>query len=315
MANCNLSIIIPVYNVEAYVRRTLESVFNTTALTNQFEVIVVNDGTRDGSMGIVRSFEDQPNITILEQENQGLSAARTKGLSVAKGEYVWFIDSDDALINDGVGVVLRLLAEKKETEVLMFPILWVYDNAEKGQMDYLFEREIELEGKEAIKDRKIGVGIVPRYVFKRSLFNHKWLYFPKGIIHEDEYFGTVLVCLAKRIRVLKEHVYIYYLRTGSIMSSLSVHSSDSLVTIHKLLIRFMRGALDRGDWGWFQRYCFHYLDLCYTRNVQYLSPWVFFRFSFFHGFYVWLQWLKIYSERPLKNKVGRLFHFMLPSCH
>ena len=96
----HLSIIIPVYNVEAYVGRTLKSVFDTVVSPTDFEVIVINDGTRDGSMRIVRQYADRPNITILEQENQGLSAARMNGLAVAKGDYVWFVDSDDWLVKD-----------------------------------------------------------------------------------------------------------------------------------------------------------------------------------------------------------------------
>ena len=80
-----LSIIIPVYNVEEYVGGTLDSVFNSTAPAEDFEVIVVNDGTKDGSMDVVRQFSERPNLTVIEQENQGLSAARMKGLSEARG--------------------------------------------------------------------------------------------------------------------------------------------------------------------------------------------------------------------------------------
>ena len=99
-----LSIIIPVYNVEAFVSKTLESVFNTTASADDFEVIVVNDGTKDKSMDVVRRFSDRPNLLILEQENQGLSAARMNGLSVASGEYIWFIDSDAEVYQKTEGI-------------------------------------------------------------------------------------------------------------------------------------------------------------------------------------------------------------------
>ena len=84
-----LSIIIPVYNVEAYVGQTLSSVFDTTANLADFEVIVVNDGTDDGSMEVVRQYADRQNLVILEQKNQGLSAARNCGLDHAKGEYLF----------------------------------------------------------------------------------------------------------------------------------------------------------------------------------------------------------------------------------
>ena len=100
--HCRLSIIIPIYNVEAYVAETLKSVFEMNDPKDLFEVIVVNDGTKDGSMDIVRQYADRPNLIIVEQENQGLSAARMKGLSMATGEYVWFIDSDDSLFTNAV---------------------------------------------------------------------------------------------------------------------------------------------------------------------------------------------------------------------
>lgn len=105
-----LSIVIPVYNVEDHVGQTLESVFATDA--TDFEVIVVNDGTKDGSMDVVRRYADRPNLTIIEQENQGLSAARNRGLDAARGDNVWFVDSDDFLVENGVGKVLGLLAER-----------------------------------------------------------------------------------------------------------------------------------------------------------------------------------------------------------
>ena len=94
--------------------KTLETIFQTGANADDFEVIVVNDGTQDLSMEVVRQFADHPNLSILEQENQGVSVARMNGASVAKGEYIWFVDSDDWLVEDGVGTVLRLLEERPD---------------------------------------------------------------------------------------------------------------------------------------------------------------------------------------------------------
>ena len=118
-----LSIIIPVYNVERYVGETLKSVIETSATVDEFEVIVVNDGTKDGSMDVVQQFSGCPNLKIVEQINQGLSAARMNGVSVAQGEFVWFIDSDDWLVDDGVGRVLALIKDRPDVDVLMFPLL------------------------------------------------------------------------------------------------------------------------------------------------------------------------------------------------
>ena len=86
-----LSIIIPVYNVEHYIKTTLQSVFNQNIDETSYEVIVINDGTPDNSMSIVTEFSKKhKNLSIISQDNQGLSCARNAGLQRAKGDYVWF---------------------------------------------------------------------------------------------------------------------------------------------------------------------------------------------------------------------------------
>ena len=95
MSALKLSIIVPVYNVEKYVEKCLESL---CGLKIENEIIVVNDGTKDSSLEIVERFKENhknENIIIISQENQGLSEARNNGLKAAKGEYISFIDSDD----------------------------------------------------------------------------------------------------------------------------------------------------------------------------------------------------------------------------
>ena len=95
MSALKLSIIVPVYNVEKYLERCLKSL---CGLKIENEIIIINDGTKDGSLEIAERFRENhknENIIIISQENQGLSEARNNGLKVAKGEYISFIDSDD----------------------------------------------------------------------------------------------------------------------------------------------------------------------------------------------------------------------------
>lgn len=91
MKEYKVSIIIPVYNVERYIERCLESVFNQTFKNS--EVIIVNDGSTDKSMDIVKHYKEK--CLIINQENSGLSSARNKGLEYATGDFILFIDSDD----------------------------------------------------------------------------------------------------------------------------------------------------------------------------------------------------------------------------
>lgn len=297
-----LSIIIPVYNVEAYVGKTLESVFHTTASSDDFEVIVVNDGTKDGSMKMVRQFADRPNLTILEQENQGLSAARMKGCSVAGGEYLWFVDSDDYLVEDGVGKVLALLRLHSDAEVLMFPLL--RKNGEEVHLDYQIEGELRMYGKDIVKDPKLPEWNVARYVLRRSKMDNKWIFFPRNLIHEDNYFGIVLLYQTSEVLVMPVPVYFHVDRSGSIMNTLTERSFNDMVSIHRLLKRFMSDALDPSEWPWLRTYVSKKVVYCFDRvSHSGINR---------KGFYLWNAWKETCPDSTWKTKVKRLSYFMLP---
>ena len=97
--SCQLSIIVPVYNVEKYIRPCLESIFRQGIDDDNFEVIIVNDGTEDRSMEVIQEIISQhDNITVINQENLSLSVARNNGIAQAKGEYILMPDSEELMI-------------------------------------------------------------------------------------------------------------------------------------------------------------------------------------------------------------------------
>ena len=103
-----LSIILPIYNVEAYIKVGLESIFRQGLDDDAFEVILVNDGTPDNSIGVVDDIISQhQNIIVINQENQGVSIARNSGLNKSQGEYVFFMDPDDLLVDNALSVLLK----------------------------------------------------------------------------------------------------------------------------------------------------------------------------------------------------------------
>lgn len=109
-----LSIIVPVYNVEKYIRPCMESVFRQGLDDGCYEVIIVNDGTQDRSMEVIADIIQQhTNITVINQENQGLSVARNNGIAVAQGEYILMPDSDDLLIENSLPPLLEKALETK----------------------------------------------------------------------------------------------------------------------------------------------------------------------------------------------------------
>lgn len=105
-----LSVIIPLYNCQQFIKRCLDSIYNTIDLNvEDFEVIVVNDGSTDNSHAICRKYENAySNFHLLSQKNAGASAARNKGLEIAKGEWVWFVDGDDKIKSDAKGLIHEL---------------------------------------------------------------------------------------------------------------------------------------------------------------------------------------------------------------
>ena len=110
----SLSIIVPVYNVEKYIRPCIESIFNQGLDEECFEVIIINDGTKDRSMEIIADIISQHNnITVVNQENQGLSVVRNNGIALAKGEYILMPDSDDLLIENSVPKLLEAALSTK----------------------------------------------------------------------------------------------------------------------------------------------------------------------------------------------------------
>ena len=107
-----LSIIIPVYNVEKYIRSCVESVFRQGLSDEDYEIIIVNDGTKDRSMEQITDIvERHANIMVINQENEGLSVARNNGLAKAGGEFILFLDSDDLLMEGSLPLILQKAAD------------------------------------------------------------------------------------------------------------------------------------------------------------------------------------------------------------
>ena len=205
------SIIIPVYNVEEYIKECLDSVMNQTY--KDFEVIVVNDGTKDKSMDIVKKYK----VKTVNQENQGLSAARNNGEKHAKGEYIIFLDSDDTIEKD----LLKELAEatKDKPDVIRFQIQEMYEDKTK--------KEFPEKGFTTCKGEKAFSKICQyhfvenawSYGIRRSYYEKEKYEFAKGMIHEDFGLMPLVIMKAPRVKSIEYIGYNYRQRQNSIMST------------------------------------------------------------------------------------------------
>lgn len=223
-----LSIIIPIYNVEKYIQKTLVSIFSQYFQKESVEIIVVNDGTKDNSMSIVNEFAAKfDNLKIINQENQGLSVARNTGLKAACGKYVWFVDSDDWVEYDSLPFLLKHL-EHSDKDVLMFKIR-EYDEEGRILLERFFhdnKNEEQISGTNVVLyQKKYGVDITPmqQYVISRDFLLSNKLFFVPGIYHEDKEFAPRMLINAKKVAIIPKVIYCYLRRNSG-----SITTDDSL---------------------------------------------------------------------------------------
>ncbi len=115
-----LSIILPVYNAEKYLSNCINSLINQDISSSNYEIIIINDGSTDTSPGIAETYASKhTNISLYHQQNKGLGATRNIGITYAKGNYIYFIDSDDYIVNNCLGTITNYLRSEKP-DILTF---------------------------------------------------------------------------------------------------------------------------------------------------------------------------------------------------
>ena len=207
-----LSIILPVYNVEPYIRACMKSVFHQGLDENDYEVIVVNDGTEDNSMEMIADFRKlHSNITVIEQENQGLSVARNNGIAKAKGEYILMIDSDDLLINNSLPIPLKKALETK-ADIIVADYVNVADGEILKLQDYE-QQEFTMTEKTGeklfLEDLNPHECYVWHTLYRRMfLIDNKITFYP-GVVYQDVPFTHECYLKAKRCFITPWPIYIY----------------------------------------------------------------------------------------------------------
>lgn len=235
MIRLKLSIIVPVYNVESFIVQCLDSLYTSPDKEHVYEVLIINDGTKDNSISKVEPYVNHHgNIHVLHQKNQGLSVARNTGLFASKGEYVWFVDSDDWLTADAVANVLDLLNKYDGIDMLTMPLRWSYADKNLNHTDIKLSKDTLMTGLDYINRINL-TGAIQRNIIRRELLERADIKFYPGILHEDDLFGMQIFYQANSVLVLKDSLYNYRQRSGSIMSSRTIKSAYDLIMVHKQL--------------------------------------------------------------------------------
>lgn len=211
-----VSIIIPVYNVEKYVGEALKSVLAQTY--KDFEVIVVDDCGTDRSMKVVEEIaEKSPCVHILHHErNRGLSAGRNTGIEAAKGDWLYFFDSDDILAPECINNLVSLAEVHPDAEIIVgqydeFKEGEAYHQARLKQQGAVFEGDVIGS---YLEDR-VPTTAWNKLVRKDFLVkNH--LFFEEGLVHEDALWSFLTLCLVSKVVVSDDITYHYLQRPGSL---------------------------------------------------------------------------------------------------
>ena len=272
MNSPTISIIIPVFNVEKYVKETLISVKNQSSRPD--EVIIINDGSTDDSFRIVKDLSDSGSWKIFETKNQGLGLTRNYGKSLAKGDYIYFLDSDDILDHNFIFDMRNLIKIYNQPDVILF-------SGKPFSNNKITQNKINLrfsiDGQYFQKDRlltnlvkkKETLPQASRYLSKKSLWSENNLLYPAGVA-EDEGIFFPLISLSRNTVINQKSYYRYRVdRPGSISldkvkpSHAEDYLNRILFTINFIQVNKKITELDHSAWNYnLERKSLKYVNLC-----------------------------------------------------
>lgn len=223
------SIIIPVYNIEQYVSDAIKSCLRQQCKSD-YEIIVVNDGSTDGSASIIESFLHDSRIVYINKTNGGLSSARNVGVSVAKGDYILFLDGDDWLADDALSV---LDSNVGDAELTVFPMMYIYPDGMQRMSDYSAVYGI-LDANnflaKSMRNRIFNIIPAQNKVYKRAFLLQKNISFVDGILHEDNPFFFDVVLSVETVKTISTPIYMYRQnRAGSITATCSLRNFNGIL--------------------------------------------------------------------------------------
>ena len=218
-----LSIIIPMYNAEKYIGICLDSILDSNLLKEEYEIVIVNDGSQDKSPEIAQDYAARySNVTYLTQENQGQSTARNYGIKTCQGEYVWCVDADDKLISAQLPKLIDALDEYENLDILAVQLQNVTEEGKYLDIECtqpLVEHNRIISGVEAVISGYIPSSICALIV-RRELFVENDIFFVKGITHQDVELTYRLMPHAKFVMFSNLIPYLYIYHPNSTSKSL-----------------------------------------------------------------------------------------------
>lgn len=238
-----ISVVVPVYNVERYLQRCIESIINQSF--KNYEIILVNDGSTDNSLNICLQYKKAyTNVTVLNKKNGGLSEARNYGIKIAKAKYVCFVDSDDYLEKDYLKTLYQSVMDNN-ADVAMCEYYLTNEFGRKYKRCKFNEPRnyTRINGYQCLKylykDGYTPNVVAWNKIYKREIFNH--LQYEVGKYFEDEYMAVPLFWNINYVSLVRQPLYNYVQRSGSITNtSMNIKKVKDIMTFKKKRINFFK---------------------------------------------------------------------------
>lgn len=221
-----VSIIVPVYNVENYIKRCLDSLVNQTL--QDIEVIVVNDGATDNSEKIINKYIEKyaSKIKLVSKPNGGLSDARNYGMKYATGEYIAFLDSDD-YVDVTIYEKMYNKAIENNCDFVECDFIWKYKNKEVKDNGYVYKNKHEMLANARV--------VAWNKLIKRKLIQDTGIQFPKGLRYEDVEFFYKLLPYIQKFGFVKEYLIYYMQRENSIVNTQNERTKEIFTVLDNVI--------------------------------------------------------------------------------
>ena len=259
-----ISIIIPAYNAEKYLDDCLSSCYRQDVLIDDYEIILINDGSTDRTLDIAKKWaSDHGNIRIISQENKGLSEARNIGIANAEGEYIMFIDSDD-WIADNCFRHITSTCKEYNLDMYRFSAANVINGEAKRRFTY------------KMTDISTGCGLLkdnfqvcaPFSIYSRDFLIKNSLKFYPGVFHEDNLFTPMAYYMAGKVGTTNDIIYFVRQTPGSITRSTNPKKSHDLLKIICLLEEFIDKSVKAEYKKYFHKQISDCLNVCFRNMLE-----------------------------------------------
>lgn len=238
-----VSVVVPIYNVEAYLGDCLDSLLNQSM--SDFEVILINDGSTDKSFDIIQKYKNKFNeVRVISRSNKGLSFSRNEGIDNARGEYILFLDSDDMLEKNALEE-LFLMGKNYNLDVVVYDGIRIDEISNKIDKNVYsrssFLKHGKLEKEEYFKScKKKGMFHTPFHFYRSDFLRLNNIRFVENLLHEDELFSIITYQNMKKIGYCDRKFYIRRYRPNSIMSNKIYTNIKSLESYKYILNEFFK---------------------------------------------------------------------------